>query len=146
MHIKKNWLSRILAIDYGRKRTGLAVTDPMGLIASGLKTIATEELLFFLKQYIDQESIQTIVIGEPRLWNNDFSSLEKDIKEFIQKLSGCFPNIHLERIDERFTSKLAQNAIITSGLKKKARQDKALIDKISAVLILQSYLDKKKNI
>lgn len=139
-------MSAILAIDYGSKRTGLAVSDPLKLIASGLKTVATTELMVFLESYLIKEQIHTVVVGEPKLWNNEPSSIEKDIQKFIKKFRVRFPDIYLDRVDERFTSKLAQNAMIVGGLKKKARQNKALIDKISAVLILQSYLDQKKNV
>ncbi|WP_103326645.1 Holliday junction resolvase RuvX [Bacteroidetes bacterium endosymbiont of Geopemphigus sp.] len=137
-------MSRILAIDYGSKRTGLATTDPLELIASGLKTVATEELMVFLEYYLPREEIHAVVVGEPKLWNNEPSLIEKDIQKFIKKFRVRFPDIYLDRVDERFTSKVAQYAMIGGGLKKKARQNKALIDKISAVLILQSYLDKKK--
>ncbi|XCI75414.1 MAG: Holliday junction resolvase RuvX [Flavobacteriales bacterium] len=139
-------MSRILSIDYGSKRTGLAVTDPMKLIASGLNTVPTEKLMVFLSTYLGQEIIEKIIIGWPKQLNGQEAPIETSIQKFINKLHKKYPNITIERIDERFTSKLALNAMIEAGLKKKRRRDKALIDQISATIILQSYLDQNKSI
>lgn len=136
-------MSRILAIDYGSKRCGIAVTDPMRIIASGLTTVATNELITFLKKYVADEKVTEIVIGQPKRMNNEFSDIEEDICEKIQILRQEFPEIMIVREDERFTSKMAFQSMIDSGMKKKQRQDKALIDEISATLILQNYMNRK---
>ncbi|MDN3493425.1 Holliday junction resolvase RuvX [Winogradskyella bathintestinalis] len=133
-------MGRILAIDYGTKRTGIAVTDEMQIIASGLTTVDTKELLQFLKSYVTKENVEKIVVGLPKQMNNTASESEVYIQKFLVKLSKTIPEITVERIDERFTSKMAFQTMIDSGLKKKQRQNKALIDEISATLILQSYL------
>ncbi|GLB51675.1 putative pre-16S rRNA nuclease [Neptunitalea chrysea] len=137
-------MSRVLALDFGTKRTGIAVTDELQIIASGLTTVATSELLVFLKEYCSKESIALFVIGEPKQMNNEASESEVYIKEFIQKLEAAIPQIPIQRVDERFTSKLAFQSMLTGGLKKKQRANKALIDEISATIILQTYLDSKK--
>jgi len=136
-------MSRIVAIDYGVKRTGIAVTDELQLIASGLTTVSTKELLPFLKQYVGQESVELFVIGEPKQMDNTASESEVYIQEFIKKLTEAIPEIDIARVDERFTSKMAFQTMIDSGLKKKQRQNKALVDEISATIILQSYLESK---
>ncbi len=133
-------MGRILAIDYGTKRTGLAVTDEMQIIASGLTTVDTKELIVFLKNYITSENVEKFVVGLPKQMNNTASESEVYIQKFLQKLTKSIPDIPVERVDERFTSKMAFQTMIDSGLKKKQRQNKALIDEISATLILQSYL------
>ena len=133
-------MGRILAIDYGTKRTGLAVTDEMQIIASGLTTVDTKELIVFLKNYITCENVEKFVVGLPKQMNNTASESEVYIQKFLQKLTKSIPDIPVERVDERFTSKMAFQTMIDSGLKKKQRQNKALIDEISATLILQSYL------
>ncbi len=133
-------MSRILALDYGTKKTGIAVTDELQLIASGLTTVETPQLLKFLKDYFSKEKVELILIGEPKTLMNKPSESEKFIKSFINKFKIVFPKMKIERIDERFTSKLAFQTMIDSGLKKKQRQNKALIDEISATIILQSYL------
>ncbi len=133
-------MSRILALDYGEKKTGIAVTDELQLIASGLTTVETKYLLEFLKDYFNKESVELILVGEPKTLMNKPSESEKLIAVFLRKLKNIFPNMTVKRIDERFTSKLAFQTMIDSGLKKKQRQNKALIDEISATLILQSYL------
>lgn len=138
-------LGKIVALDYGKVRTGVAVTDDLHLIATGLCTVETKELLPFLEKYNREESIDAFVIGEPRQMNNLPSESEELISPFIVKLRSVFPQIPIERQDERFTSKMAQRSLIESGVKKKKRQDKALLDEISATLILQAYLDKIKN-
>lgn len=134
-------MGRVLAIDYGGKRTGLAVTDPLQIIASGLETVATPELMPFLEHYLSQEEVECIVIGEPRRLHNVPAEIEVRIGKFIQQLSKKFPNVKLARMDERFTSKMAFQAIIDAGAKKTTRRDKTLVDKVSATIILQSYLD-----
>lgn len=136
-------MARILALDYGTQRTGIAVTDPLQLIASGLTTVATPELLDFLKAYLSQESVCKIVIGKPKRLNNEDSESEIYITAFIEQLKKAFPELDLIRVDERFTSKMAFQSLIDGGLKKKQRQNKALIDQVSATLILQSYLEQK---
>lgn len=137
-------MERLLAIDYGTKRTGIAVTDEMQLIASGLTTIPTEKLILFLKKYFAEENVELVVIGEPKQKDGTHSNIEEEIKKFIQKFSEVFPEMNIARMDERFTSKMAFQTMIDSGLKKKQRQNKELIDEISATIILQDYLYYKK--
>ncbi|YBU89150.1 MAG: Holliday junction resolvase RuvX [Candidatus Walczuchella monophlebidarum] len=137
-------MSRILAIDYGKKRTGLAVTDPFGMIAFGLKTVKTSELMIFLNSYLYKERVKTLIVGDPKKWKNQYFYLEKDIKTFIKNLRSIFSEIPVVRVDERFTSKIAKDSITYIKLKKKSRKNKALIDEISAVLILQDYLGSRK--
>lgn len=134
---------RILAIDFGTKRTGIAVTDELQLIASGLTTVATGELLPFLKKYVTEEDVEKILIGEPKRMDNTPSDVEEHIQKFIEQLQKALPQYVIERVDERFTSKMAFQTMIDSGLKKKQRQNKALIDEISATIILQEYLYNK---
>ncbi len=136
-------LGRILAIDFGRKRTGIAVTDELQIIASGLTTVATHDLVPFLQKYIAEEKVDVIVVGEPKQMNNMPSESESHIIPFLNRLAKVFPNMPVERQDERFTSKMAFQTMIDSGLKKKQRQNKALVDEISATIILQAYLNKK---
>lgn len=133
-------MARILAIDFGTKRTGIAVTDELQIIASGLTTVETKDLFAFLKEYISNESVELFVIGEPKRLNNEASESEVAIKPFIDKLTKIFPDIPFTRVDERFTSKMAFQTMIDSGLTKKQRKNKALVDEISATIILQSYL------
>lgn len=132
---------RIIAIDYGTKRTGIAVTDPLQLIASGLCTVPTAELIPFLKKYIASEPVEAFVIGQPKRMNNEDSEVEANIQQCIRSLQKEFPTIAIHRQDERFTSKLAFQSMLEGGLKKKQRQNKALIDEISATLILQGFLE-----
>ncbi|PCJ83418.1 MAG: Holliday junction resolvase RuvX [Flavobacteriales bacterium] len=139
-------MRRILAIDYGTKRVGLAVTDPLQLIANGLETVHSKDLISYLNDYFSKEEVETIVIGQAKRWNNDDSEIEKQIVPLIKQLSRKFPEIKIERADERFTSKIAFQTMIDSGLKKKDRQNKELVDKISATLILQSYLERKEKV
>lgn len=136
-------MGRILAIDYGTKRTGLAVTDQMQIIASGLTTVETKDLIQFLKDYVAKETVEKFVVGEPKQMNNTASESEVYIQKFLQQLAKVIPQIPIVRVDERFTSKMAFQTMIDSGLKKKQRQNKALIDEISATLILQSYLSRQ---
>jgi putative Holliday junction resolvase len=134
-------MGRILAIDYGRKRCGIAATDPLGMIASPLTTVSTHELLDFLKKYIAEEDVDCLVIGEPKQMDYTASEAEQFIAPFIRQAGKVFPGLKIERIDERFTSALASMAILDSGIGKKARQDKRLVDKVSAAIILQTYLE-----
>ena len=133
-------MGRILAIDYGTKRTGLAVTDDMQIIASGLTTVNTIDLLQFLKDYTQTEKVEKIVVGLPKQMDNTASESELFIQKFLKQLAKAIPHIPVDRVDERFTSKMAFQTMIDSGLKKKQRQNKALVDEISATIILQSYL------
>ena len=134
-------MARVLAIDFGKKRTGIAVTDELQIIASGLTTIHTLDLLSFLKEYTSKEEVALFLVGKPKQMNNTDSESEILILPFLQKLKKLFPQIPIERVDERFTSKLAKQAMFAGGMKKKDRRDKKMIDKISATIILQSYLD-----
>jgi len=136
-------LGRILAFDFGEKRTGIAVTDELQIIASGLTTVNTKQLFSFLTEYLKNETVELFIVGEPKQLNNTASESEQFIQPFIKKLSTTFPKIPIKRVDERFTSKMAFQSMIDSGLKKKQRQNKALVDEISATLILQSYLYNK---
>lgn len=135
-------LGRLLALDYGKKRTGIAITDELQLIASGLTTVRTFELIDFLKEYTEKENVQKFIVGEPRQMDNTPSESEALIAPFLNRLKKVFPHIPVERHDERFTSKMAFQTMIDSGLKKKKRRDKALVDEISATIILQAYLNK----
>ena len=137
-------MARLLAIDYGTKRTGIAVTDELQLIASGLTTVPTEKLIPFLKKYFIDENVELVIVGEPKQKDGTHSKVEGEIKKFIQKFSELFSTIKIDRMDERFTSKIAFKIMIDSGLNKKQRQNKALIDEISATIILQDYLYNKK--
>ncbi len=136
-------MGRVVALDYGRKRTGIAVTDPLQLIASGLTTMPTHELLDFLKRYLEEEDVVRFIVGEPKQMNNTPSEAELYIAPFLNRLEKTFPNVPIERQDERFTSKMAFQSMIEGGLKKKQRRNKALIDEISATIILQAYLNRK---
>lgn len=137
-------MARLLAIDFGTKRTGIAITDEMQIIASGLTTVLTKDLISFLKDYFAKENVELIIIGEPKQKDGTHSDVEEFIKKFILKLLKTFPTLRVERMDERFTSKIAFNTIIESGLSKKKRQNKYLIDQISATIILQDYLNRKQ--
>lgn len=137
-------MGRIVALDYGKVRTGIAVTDELQIIASGLTTVNTKELLNFLRKYVQEEKVEKFVIGEPKQMNNLPSESEELIKPFLRTLEGVFPKIPVERQDERFTSKMAFQTMIDSGLNKKQRRDKALVDEISATIILQAYLNRKQ--
>lgn len=132
--------SRLMAIDYGGKRTGIAVTDEMQMIASGLTTVATKELFAFLTDYFSRENVEKVVIGEPKRLNNEPSQIADEIVKFVEKFKQQFASIEVVRMDERFTSKMAFQTMIDSGLKKKQRQNKALVDEIAATILLQDYL------
>lgn len=138
-------MGRILAIDYGRKRTGLAVTDPGRIIASPLETVSTAKLEEYLVDFISREKVDAIVVGYPRKMNNQPSELLVQINPFIKRLRKIFTDIDLHLVDERFTSGMARKAMIEGGMKKSDRQKKENVDKISASLILQSYLEQVKN-
>ena len=133
-------MSRILAIDYGQKRTGIAVTDPLQMIANGLATIDTKELEKFIVDYVAKEDVSTIVMGKPTQMNGENSENMKRIEPFFNRLKKLFPDKEITYYDERFTSVLAHQAMLQSGIGKKARQNKALVDKISATIILEDYL------
>ena len=137
-------LARILSIDYGKKRTGIAVTDPLQLIAGGLATVSTSELFDWLKAYLAREPVERIVIGEPRQPNGQPSENLERVQQFVNRWRKVVPEVPVEFYDERFTSVLAHQAMIDGGLKKKARQDKALVDEISATIILEDYLRSRK--
>ena len=137
-------LARILSIDYGQKRTGLAVTDPLQIIAGGLATVSTSGLFDWLKDYLSKESVERIIIGEPKQTNGQPSENLARVQQFVNRWKKAFPEVPIEYYDERFTSVLAHQAMIDGGLKKKARQDKGLVDEISATIILEDYLRSKK--
>ena len=135
-------MGRIMAIDYGSKRVGIAVTDPSQIIANGLTTVHSKDVIQFLKDYMAKEKVDCIVVGEPKQMDNTQSDSSRFIEPFVKHLSRTFPNVKIERVDERFTSKMAFQTMIDSGLKKKDRQNKELVDQVSATIILQSYLEK----
>ncbi|WDF64997.1 Holliday junction resolvase RuvX [Flavobacterium sp. KACC 22763] len=137
-------MPRILSIDYGQKRTGIAVTDEMQIIASGLTTIPTHTLVDFLKDYFAKEKVEAVLIGEPKQMNGEPSQSASVINGFVTHFSNIFPDMKVIRVDERFTSKMAFQTMIDSGLSKKQRQNKGLIDEISATILLQDYLSAKK--
>ena len=137
-------MARILSIDYGKKRTGIAVTDPLQIVAGGLATVSTSELLNWLADYVAREQVELIVVGEPRQNNGQPSENHPRVMQFVNTLKRRMPQIPVVMYDERFTSVLAHQAMIDGGLRKKARQDKALVDEISATIILQSYLESRK--
>ncbi|MDR1707324.1 Holliday junction resolvase RuvX [Dysgonomonas sp.] len=134
-------MGRFLALDYGTKRTGIAVSDTLKIIANGLTTVPTHTLLEFLKSYLAKEDVECIIVGLPKQMNNEYSDNMKHIRPFVKKLQATYPNIRIEYYDERFTSALAHKTIIDAGLKKTNRQNKALVDEISATIILQDYME-----
>lgn len=133
-----------MAIDYGGKRTGIAVTDEMQIIASGLTTVETKNIFTFLENYFKTEKVSKIIVGEPKRMNNEASSIGAEINKFVDKLAKLYPQIEIIRIDERFTSKIAFQTMIDSGLKKKQRQNKALVDEIAATILLQDYMSSNR--
>ena len=137
-------MARILSIDYGRKRTGIAVTDPLQIIAGGLATVSTSELFDWLQQYVQREQVERIVIGEPRQPNGEPSENLARVQQFVNRWRKAHPELPIEYYDERFTSVLAHQAMLDGGLRKKARQDKALVDEISATIILEDYVRSRK--
>ena len=136
-------MARILAIDYGQKRTGIAVTDELQIIASGLTTVPSDTALAFLKDYFEKEKVMKVLIGEPKQMNGQPSESTPIIEAFVEKFKTTFPEMPLVRVDERFTSKMAFQTMIDSGLSKKQRQNKGLIDEISATIMLRDYLSRK---
>lgn len=136
-------MARILSIDFGTKRTGIAVTDELQLIASGLTTVETPKLVAFLKDYFDREKVELVLVGEPLQKDGTPSAVETEIKKFLEVFTNEFPVMPVKRVDERYTSKMAFQTMIDSGLKKKQRRNKALIDEISATIILQEFLYNK---
>ncbi len=133
-------MGKVVAIDYGKKRCGVAETDSLQLIASGLTTVETKSLQAFMVDYLNKEEVDCLVIGEPRRFNNELSEIENQIQPFINFIKKRFPTLKIAREDERFTSKLAMDTMIRGGVKKMKRRDKGLVDKLSATIILQSYL------
>jgi putative holliday junction resolvase len=133
-------MARILAVDYGTKRVGLAVTDPLQLIATGLDTIQAKDIFSYLENYFKSEQVECVVVGEPRTLMNRNSSASPHVNGFVKRLKEKYPQMRIERLDERFTSQLAQRAMLEGGLKKKDRQNKETVDRISAVIILQDWL------
>ena len=137
-------MARLLAIDYGRKRTGIAVTDTLQIIANGLTTVPSHTIINFLKDYISKEPVELIIVGLPRQMNYEESESMQYIKPFVKKLRKEIPDIPVVYFDERFTSRMAQQTMIDGGLKKKQRQNKALVDEISATIILQGYMEGRR--
>lgn len=138
-------MARLLAIDYGKKRTGLAVSDEMQIIAGGLTTVATTELVDYILDYIKREQVERIVVGLPKQMNNEPSENMRRVEPFVNRLRKLLPDIPVEYYDERFTSVLAQRTIIEAGIKKMARRNKELVDEVSATIILQSYMESRRN-
>lgn len=138
-------MARILAIDYGTRRVGVAVSDPLQIIAGGLDTVPTEALFDFLKKYTAEEEVETLVVGMPMHLDGNPAQIADKVEAFIKKFKELFPEILVERQDERFTSVDAKKIILQSGAKKKKRQDKSLVDKVAAILILQEYMESKRN-
>ncbi|HKJ78927.1 MAG TPA: Holliday junction resolvase RuvX [Prolixibacteraceae bacterium] len=138
-------MARILAVDYGRKRVGLAVTDPSQIIANSLTTVPAHTIWDFLKKYFAKEHVETVVVGYPRQLNNQPSEAVTYINPFLKKFQVKYPDMKLELMDERFTSKMAMQTMIAGGVKKHKRRDKAMVDAISATIILQGYLEQKRN-
>jgi putative Holliday junction resolvase len=136
-------MGRILSIDYGAVRTGLAVTDPLQIIATGLCTVATPKLISFLKEYFSKEPVEQVLIGMPSNWDDTDTHATPLVKNFITAFQKAFPQLPIQTVDERYTSKMATQAMLQMGLKKKQRQNKALIDEIAATIMLQEYLQRK---
>ncbi|MBQ2494494.1 MAG: Holliday junction resolvase RuvX [Prevotella sp.] len=136
-------MARILSIDYGKKRTGLAVTDPLKLIAGGLATVSTSELFNYLQDYIKKEQVEKVIIGKPLQTNGEPSENLNRVQQFVNRWKKTIPQIPIEYYDERFTSVLAHRAILDCGIGKKARQNKALVDEISATILLQDYMESR---
>jgi putative Holliday junction resolvase len=135
-------MPRVLSIDYGMKRTGIAVTDPLQIIASGLTTVASHDLISFLKNYFQKETVELILVGEPKNLDHTATDATKLVKQLIRKLEKEFPFIPIKTVDERFTSKMASRAMIDMGMKKKQRRNKALVYEIAATILLQEYLER----
>ena len=135
-------MGRIISIDYGLKRTGLAVTDPLQIIATGLTTVESKQLIPFLKDYFAREEVELIIIGEPKNWDDTDTHATPLVERFIKELQKNFPAIPIKKVDERFTSKMAKDAMLEMGLKKMQRRNKRLVDEIAATIILQEYMQK----
>jgi putative Holliday junction resolvase len=133
-----------MAIDYGLKRTGIAVTDPLQIIASGLTTVETPKLMAYLKDYFKKETVELVLVGEPKNWDDSDTHATPLVREFLSRLQKEFPSLPVLTVDERYTSKMASRAMIDMGLKKKQRQNKALVDEIAATIMLQEYMEKVK--
>ena len=133
-------MPRILAIDYGLKRTGLAVTDPLQIIATGLTTVESKKLIPFLKDYFAKEQVERIIIGEPKNWDDTDTHATPLVEKCIKELQKSFPTVPIVKVDERYTSKLAKQAMIDMGMKKMQRRDKAIVDEIAATIMLQDYM------
>lgn len=138
-------MARILSIDYGTKRIGLAVTDPLQIIANGLDTVATPDIFDYLKKYLEAEEVECFVVGEPKHLDGNPSQVAPKVEKFIKQLQKLFPTIRIERQDERFTSEDAKMIILQSGIKKKKRRDKSLVDKVAATLILQDFMERTRH-
>lgn len=137
-------MARLLSIDYGKKRTGIAVSDPLQIIANGLTTVETSKLFEFLEDYLKKEEVESIIVGLPKQMSGELSENMKRIEPFVNRLKKIYPTINIEYFDERFSSKLAHRAMIDGGLKKQDRRNKALVDEISATIILQGYMESKR--
>ncbi len=133
-------MPRILAIDYGLKRTGIAVTDPLQIIATGLTTVESKQLIPFLKEYFSKEEVELIIIGEPKNWDDTDTHATPLVEKCIKELQKNFPALPIKKVDERFTSKMAKDSMLEMGLKKKERRNKALVDEIAATIMLQEYM------
>jgi putative holliday junction resolvase len=142
--IKKNGMGRVLSIDYGKKRVGLAVTDPLKIIATRLTTVATDDIWTYLADYFAREEVDLVLVGYPMQLNNEPSEAIRYINPFLKKFRQIYKDMPLQQMDERFTSKMAFQTMIDAGVKKKDRQNKETIDGVSATIILQSYLEEKK--
>ena len=139
-------MARVMAIDYGTKRVGIAVTDSLQIIATGLTTVSATEAPQFIFDYLQKEEVEMLVLGEARRWNNELNEVESDIQSFLSKVRKLLPDLPVKRVDERFTSSLAMDSLIAGGVKKKDRRKKELLDEVSATIILQSYLSAKNTI
>ncbi len=138
-------MARVMAIDYGTKRVGIAVTDPLQIIANGLTTVHSKEVIDFLKKYFTNEVVECVVVGEPKQMDNTASDVTVHVEQFVKELKKNFPLMPIERVDERFTSRMALRAMIDGGVKKKDRQNKETVDMVSATIILQSFMEMKNN-
>ncbi|NNC85910.1 MAG: Holliday junction resolvase RuvX [Bacteroidia bacterium] len=138
-------MARVLGIDYGTIRVGLAVTDPMQMIANGLTTVSNTEAIPYIVDYVNREEVECVAIGLPKSLSNEVTQATQEVEKFIQRLRHALPTLPIHKIDERFTSKIASASILASGVKKEKRKDKGLIDEVSATIILQSYLEQKEN-
>lgn len=137
-------MGRLLSIDYGKKRVGIAVSDPLKIIANGFTTVETNKIFAFLKSYFEKEIVEVVVVGLPKQMNNEPSENMERVEKFVEKFKKTFPDMKVEYYDERFTSKIAHRTMIDGGLKKKQRMNKSLVDEISATIILQSYMESKR--